>query len=330
MRLSHCILLNLKKLIMKKIVFFVSALGSIFTFSQNLGYGNSVSQSLSGEVKTQTKSAAKAESCNAIVINDTDEENGVFIIGNGGQKAAVDIPIEANQAIKINSIVVTLSSKFPPTFVNFVFYNNILSTPEDPEDPRRNIPNQQILQITDSTIESYEEVGYEPLHEFVVRKIKVKLANPILLNGTMSDGRIWFGVKSDANAWSTTGHFDTGEGVIGESVAMGGNNFDWFQLVNMEGLYELQAECDILNVSDADFNSKIGIYPNPAQDYFEFKGLSGTKIVSTNIYSTNGSLIKSISSNDTKINISHLKNGVYIVQTKTENGNTFTNKLIKK
>ena len=315
---------------MRKIVFFLSALSSVLTFAQNLGYGNSVSQSLAGNVQVQSKPSAKAESCNTVVINDTEEENGVFIIGNSGQKAAVDIPIAANQTIKINSIVVTLASKLPPTFVNFVFYNNVLSTPEDPEDPRRNIPNQELFHITDSTIESYEDVGYEPLHEFVVRKIKVKLANPILLNGTMSDGRIWMSTKSDANAWATTAHYETGEGVVGESLAMGSNTYDWFQLLNQECLYELQAECNILSVSDSDFNFKLGIYPNPAQDYFEFKGLSGTKIVSTNIYSANGSLVKMVNSDESKINVSNLKSGVYIVQTKTANGNTFTNKLIKK
>ncbi|MDP9956675.1 hypothetical protein J2X97_002334 [Epilithonimonas hungarica] len=314
---------------MKKIVFFLSALGSVFSYSQNLGYGNSVSQSLSGTVQLWPKVAEKAETCNTVVINDTEEQNGVFIIGNSGQKAAVDIPIAANQTIKINSIVVTLASKLPPTFVNFIFYDNILSTPEDPEDPRRNIPNQQILQITDTTIESYEDVGYEPLHEFVVRKVKVKLANPILLNGTMADGRIWMSTKSDANAWATTAHYDTGEGVVGESLAMGGNSFGWFQLLNQECLYELEAECDVLGVSDLSFNSKTNIYPNPAQDFFEYKNINGN-ITSTSIYSTNGSLVKTINSNESKINISNLKNGVYIIQTKTSNGNTFTNKLIKK
>lgn len=315
---------------MKKIVFFLSALGSVLTFAQNLGYGNSVSQSLLGNVQVHSKPSAKVESCNTVVINDTEEENGVFIIGNSGQKAAIDIPIAANQTIKINSIVVTLASKLPPTFVNFVFYNNILSTPEDPEDPRRNIPNQELFQVTNSTIESYEDVGYEPLHEFVVRKVKVKLATPILLNGTMSDGRVWMSTKSDANAWATTAHYETGEGVVGESLAMGSNTYDWFQLLNQECLYELQAECNLLSVSDSDFSSKVGIYPNPAQDYFEFKGLSGTKIVSTNIYSTNGSLVKTVNSDEQKVNVSQLKTGVYIVQTKTANGNTFTNKLIKK
>lgn len=294
-------------------------------YSQNLGYGKSFTDSNPRTTQIQNKAAT----CNTVVINDTDEENGVFIIGNGGQKAAVDIPLAANQTIKINSIVVTLASKLPPTFVNFVFYDNTLSTPEDPEDPRRNVPNQQILAVTGTSIESYEEVGYEPLHEFVIRKVKVKLQSPILLNGTMSDGRIWMGTKSDANAWSTTAHYETGEGVVGESVAMGGNNFDWFQLLNVEGLYELNAECDLLGVADVDFDSKAGIYPNPAQDYFEYKGVSGN-IVSTNIYSANGNLVKTVNSNDSKINVSSLKSGVYIVQTKTSNGNTFTNKLIKK
>lgn len=313
---------------MKKIVFFLSALGSMMMYSQNLGFGKSFSDS--APRTTQIKETPlKAETCNTIVINDTEEENGVFIIGNSGQKAAVDIPLAANQTIKITSIVVTLASKLPPNFVNFVFYNNILSTPEDPEDPRRNIPNQQILEITDSTIESYEDVGYEPLHEFIIRKVKVKLQTPILLNGTMSDGRVWMSTKSDANAWSTTAHYETGEGVVGESLAMGSNTYDWFQLLNQECLYELVAECDFLGVADAGFNSKAGIYPNPAQDYFEYKGIDG-KIVSTNIYASNGSLVKTVNSSDSKINVSNLKSGVYIVQTKTSNGNTFTNKLIKK
>jgi len=314
---------------MKKIVFFLSALGSILSFSQNVGYGNSVKKSFSGTVEVQPKAAAKAETCNTVVINDTEEENGVFIIGNGGQKAAVDIPITDNQTIKINSIVVTLASKLPPTFVNFIFYDNILSTPEDPEDPSRNIPHQQLFSVTNTSIESFEEVGYEPLHEFIIRKVKINLQTPILLNGTMSHGRIWMSTKSDANAWSTTAHYETGEGVVGESVAMGGNNFDWFQLLNVEGLYELNAECDFLNVADADFSSKAGIYPNPAQDHFEYKGINGN-IVSTNIYASNGSLVKTVNSNESKINVSNLKSGVYIVQTKTSNGNTFTNKLIKK
>lgn len=314
---------------MKKIVFFLSALGSILSFSQNVGCGNSVKKSFSGTVEVQPKAAAKAETCNTVVINDTEEENGVFIIGNGGQKAAVDIPITDNQTIKINSIVVTLASKLPPTFVNFIFYDNILSTPEDPEDPSRNIPHQQLFSVTNTSIESFEEVGYEPLHEFIIRKVKINLQTPILLNGTMSHERIWMSTKSDANAWSTTAHYETGEGVVGESVAMGGNNFDWFQLLNVEGLYELNAECDFLNVADADFNSKAVIYPNPAQDHFEYKGINGN-IVSTNIYASNGSLVKTVNSNESKINVSNLKSGVYIVQTKTSNGNTFTNKLLKK
>lgn len=314
---------------MKKIVFFLSALGSMMMYSQNLGYGRSFSDSTPRT--TQIKEAAlKAETCNTIVINDTEEENGIFIIGNGGQKAAVDIPIAENQTIKINSIVVTLASKLPPTFVNFIFYDNILSTPEDPEDPRRNIPNQQLFSVTNTSIESYEEVGYEPLHEFIIRKVKINLETPILLNGTMSHDRIWMSTKSDANAWSITAHYETGEGVVGESVAMGGNTYDWFQLLNQEGLYELNAECDILNVSDTNLKSKVGIYPNPAQDHFEYSDINGDKIVSTNIYSANGSLVKSVNDSNSKINISELKSGVYIVQTRTSNGNTLTNKLIKK
>ena len=313
---------------MKKIVFFLSALGSMVVYSQSLGYGKSFSDSTPRS--TPIKTALKAETCNTVVINDTEEENGVFIIGAGGQKAAVDIPIAANQTIKINSIVVTLASKLPPTFVNFLFYDNTLSTPEDPEDPRRNVPGQQILSVTDSSIESFEEVGYEPLHEFVIRKVKIKLNTPIVLNGTMSEGRIWMSTKSDANAWSSTAHYDTGEGVVGESLAMGSDTFDWFQLINQECLYELEAECDFLNVADANLKSKVDIYPNPAQDHFEYQNLGSMKIVSVNIFDASGKLVKTLNGDRSKVEVQDLAKGVYIIKTKTSSNITLTNKLIRK
>ncbi len=314
---------------MKKSLLLFCAFGSLLVHSQSLGYGKSFSDSTPRSSQSK-KAAAKAETCNTVVINDTEEENGIFIIGNGGQKAAVDIPLAANQTIKINSIVVTLASKLPPTFVNFIFYDNTLSSPEDPEDPRRNIPNQQILAVTNSTIESYEDVGYEPLHEFIVRKVKIKLATPIILNGMMSEGRVWMSTKSDANAWSTTAHYETGEGVVGESIAMGGNTYDWFQLLNQEGLYELNAECDFLNVADADSRSKVDIYPNPAQDYFEYRNMESMKVISVTIFDASGKVVKTINGNQSKIDVSHLAKGVYIVKTKTSSNITLTNKLIKK
>ncbi len=314
---------------MKKSLLLFSAFGSLLAHSQSLGYGKSFSDSTPRSSQSK-KAAAKAETCNTVVINDTEEENGIFIIGNGGQKAAVDIPLAANQTIKINSIVVTLASKLPPTFVNFIFYDNTLSSPEDPEDPRRNIPNQQILAVTNSTIESYEDVGYEPLHEFIVRKVKIKLATPIILNGMMSEGRVWMSTKSDANAWSTTAHYETGEGVVGESIAMGGNTYNWFQLLNQEGLYELNAECDFLNVADADSRSKVDIYPNPAQDYFEYRNMESMKVISVTIFDAGGKVVKTINGNQSKIDVSHLAKGVYIVKTKTSSNITLTNKLIKK
>ncbi len=314
---------------MKKSLLLFCAFGSLLVHSQSLGYGKSFSDSTPRSSQSK-KAAAKAETCNTVVINDTEEENGIFIIGNGGQKAAVDIPLAANQSIKINSVVVTLASKLPPTFVNFIFYDNTLSSPEDPEDPRRNIPSQQILAVTNSTIESYEDVGYEPLHEFIVRKVKIKLATPIILNGMMSEGRVWMSTKSDANAWSTTAHYETGEGVVGESIAMGGNTYDWFQLLNQEGLYELNAECDFLNVADADSRSKVDIYPNPAQDYFEYRNMESMKVISVTIFDAGGKVVKTINGNQSKIDVSHLAKGVYIVKTKTSSNITLTNKLIKK
>ncbi|KFC19728.1 hypothetical protein IO90_10745 [Chryseobacterium sp. FH1] len=303
-------------------------MGSALSYSQELGYGKSFYDSTPRVVsKSQSQ---KAENCNVAVINDTDEQTGVFIVGTAGQRAAVDIPLASNQTIKINSITVTLSSKLAPTFVNFVFYTNVLSTPEDPEDARRNIPNEQFMQVENTSIESVEIIGYEPDHEFYVRKVKVKLATPILLDGTMSDGRVWMGAKSDANAWAMTPHYLTGEGVVGESLAMGAPAYGWFQLLNQECLYELEAECDFLNVADANFKSKVAIYPNPTQDYFEYKNMESMKVVSVNIFDATGKMVKTLNGDRTRVDVQDLTKGVYIIKTKTSSKITLTNKLIKK
>jgi len=300
---------------------------STFTFAQELGYGRGLTAfNLNKNSKSLKKLSPSAEGCSVKVINETDEENGVFIIGNSGQKAAVDITLAPNQQIKINSISVTLSSKLPPSFVRVSFYNNVLSTP-DPEDEVEpsNIPNEIILKIDDSIIESMEDIGYEPMHQFVIRKVNLKLKNPIVLDASMSNGPIWMRTMSDANAWATN---NTGE-VVGESVAMGSDKFGWFQLKSVEGLYEINAECSFLNVSDSNRNEKVNTAPNPAQEYIEYINLKNIKVLSTEIYDESGRLVKIFKEQQSKMYIGDLKKGIYIIKAKTSNHITLTDKLIK-
>ena len=73
----------------------------------------------------------------------------------------------------------------------------------------------------------------------------------------------------------------------------------------------------------------VQIYPNPAQDFLAIE--SNESIESIDIYTINGALIKKVAyigdQTSTKINLTELKNGVYIATVKTKKG-VFTEKIL--
>lgn len=310
---------------MKKIYFLLS-LTCLTAGAQNRTYGTAAAQAVS---HPQSLIALQVhEACNAVVINDTEEENGVFISGPQGQKAAADIPIAADQQITITGVKVTLASVLEPTFVTLRFYDNILSTPEDPEDPIVDfIPGATLFDVA-TTIDSFEEIGYEPLHQFVIRRITLTLPEPIVLSGNQVTDRYWMGVLSDAKAWATTAHFDTGEGVIGEGVAMGSNGFQWFQLGNLEAQYELTAECSLLSTTQFE-TDHLAVVPNPASDFLKISLASGKSVDRAEIYTVSGQKVLEVVSGFDNINVSALAGGLYILKTYTSENQNFTTKFVK-
>lgn len=276
------------------------------------------------------KSSLIADSCNAVVINDTEEQNGVFISGTSGQKAAIDIPIASDVEMTITGIKVTLSSMNPPSYVNLRFYNDTISNPEDSTMTPQEIPGDIMFDITDCTIDTFEVVGYEPMHNFTIRNITLALQEPIVLKGNLVKGRYWMGALSDANAWAITAHYDTGAGVIGESVAMGSNNFEWFQLMNQEGLYELEANCEtVVSAFNAEPQQEVSIYPNPASSMLIITSQSGQHISNIEFYNIAGLKVKEYNNKEGAIDISDLSNGLYLVRVVGSNDNITYKKLIK-
>jgi len=269
-----------------------------------------------------------AQHCNTIVINDTSEQNGIFISGAQGQKAAADIPIEANQQMTITHIKVTLSSKLIPEYIHFRFYDNLYNVPEDPEVAPGNIPGEILFDVTATTVGTSTEIAYDEMHDFYIRDINVELSEPIVLNGDLVEGRFWMGVLSDARAWNCTAHYETGEGVIGEALAMGNDTSEWFQMINMEQLYELTAECSVLGA--ADFNLvALSVYPNPANDVLNIALPDGTEIAKTEIYTMAGQKVQDISTGNQTINITGLAAGVYMIKAQTADNSTYNGKFVK-
>lgn len=310
---------------MKKIYLSLLAVSFFTGQAQTLTYGKATL--LSNDQKQFASNLRTLGDCDTVVINDTEEENGVFISGMSGQKAAVDIPIASNQQITITGVKVTLASQLVPNFVNLRFYSNVLSVPEDPEVLPGFIPGEILFDVA-TGMGDFEVVGYEPLHQFYVRRITLTLPEPIVLSGNAVDGRYWMGALSNANAWATTAHGETGEGVIGESVAMGGNNFEWFQLLNIEGQYELTAECSLLAAEEF-MVDHASVAPNPASDVLKVGLASGKTIQKTEIFSVSGQKVMEVTAGFDSINVASLAGGIYILKIHTNEDQNFTTKFVK-
>ena len=266
--------------------------------------------------------------CNTIVINDLEEQNAWFITGPQGPKAAADIPIGAGEQITISHIRVTLGSAAIPEFIHFRFYANAYSVPADPEDQPQLIPGEVLFDFTATTVGEFDDIAYDNDHELFIRNYHVNLTEPIVLSGDLVDGRFWMGVISDASYWNCTSHIDTGEGVVGEQLAFANDQFDWFQLNNMELLYELTAECGVLGTPTFDTRA-LGIYPNPASEVVNISLGEGIEITKTEMYTVTGQLVMETAGSTGGIPVAGLASGVYIIKAQAADNTIYNGRFVK-
>jgi len=286
--------------------------------AQNNGYGSDLKKALVAPSENDGISTDKnpEEECND-VITCQNLENGVFINGQQGQKAAIDIPLDANTQVTINQIKVTLASQLEPAFVHFKFYKS-----------NDSIPTDLYQEITNTAIVASDSIGFEPLHSFVIRNITLQLQEPIVLNGSETTDRFWMSAISDANAWATTDGVSNGADITGKAIAMGSDNFDWFTLGDIEGLYEISAECNLLGVVDQELSESAALYPNPAKDRLNIKLLNNANVQKTAIYNVTGQLLKSFGSQQENLDISSLPNGLYFARIYTAKNQSLMVKFV--
>ncbi len=73
----------------------------------------------------------------------------------------------------------------------------------------------------------------------------------------------------------------------------------------------------------------IEIYPNPARDFIKLSAVSG-QLSAVRVYNTLGMLVEEfeMQSNEIEINVSDYKSGLYFINISTDNGDTFTEKVV--
>lgn len=81
------------------------------------------------------------------------------------------------------------------------------------------------------------------------------------------------------------------------------------------------------SVNELHANADVVVYPNPMNESLTVSMLGNHKLQSATIYDLIGNEI--ITSNKSDIDVSHLQNGVYVIRIKDNNGNTYSQKVIK-
>jgi len=95
--------------------------------------------------------------------------------------------------------------------------------------------------------------------------------------------------------------------------------------------YYLTDEDNATKLKNADAKTGIKVYPNPAEENITLEIKAGKRNTTVSIYSTNGSLVKTVPMNSSKqpINISELPSGTYILKVADER-EPFVKQFIKK
>lgn len=83
-----------------------------------------------------------------------------------------------------------------------------------------------------------------------------------------------------------------------------------------------------LGLSEVETKNKLSIYPNPTSDYLYIK--SDIQINEIQILDLNGRIINNIDFVDNRIYLGSIENGIYLAKIRDINGNTTTEKIIKK
>jgi hypothetical protein len=250
--------------------------------------------------------------CDQVIEIPDDLTNGTYLGGVTGSRVAVDIPMQPSQ-MNINQIKVSLASANDITYVHFKFHTD-----------SEGLPGDEVLETTNTEIIAVDTLTYINAELGYLRTLTVKINEPLVLDG-ITNPIYWMEVVSDARAWGSNPYSEQG---IGHGLAMSSNSFEWFELIGIESLYEIDADCT-LGVQD-EGNSKFNYYPNPVTNNLQID--SDKKIESILVHNALGQSVlnQKYSSNRINVKLSNLPTGVYFIKTVLENGVIETFKVVKK
>lgn len=211
----------------RNIYIMIFAFASLATWGQNyegLLYGNAHPSNASSTTLYKT-----VETCDQNVPIPDDLTNGTYLGGNTGNRVAVDVSVEEGTTMTIHEIKVSLAKAGDITFADFKFHTDV-----------DGLPGEQLFEVTDTDIIAEDTLTYINIELGHLRNFTIRLNTPVVLDGS-EHSKYWMEVVSDARAWGSNPY---AEQAIGKGLAMRGTNFEWFELIGIESLYELHATCE--------------------------------------------------------------------------------------
>lgn len=252
-------------------------------------------------------------------VTDAQIENALILAN--GQRIAVDIDLDANSSLLIQKVTVNVWSLPNPAF-SFKVHN-----------ARENdLPGTTLIGESNTSVISVQEVGTVGGSDnpIVFKKHELELSNPILIeNKTNASKKYWLELVSSVNTmWQTTT-----KSVKGKACAVyNPNGSDWVIAQDtsgiIEAIYKIEGDCNNMSVNDLTIESKMKIFPNPANDFITLKGINLDKVDDLYIYNIKGQKVN-VNLMSKQIDVSKLKSGVYFISFRYNNEN-YSSKFIKK
>lgn len=232
----------------------------IFAFASLAAWGQNYDGLLYGNARpSETNSTTlykTLETCDQNVPVPDDLTNGTYLGGNSGNRVAVDVSVDEGTTMAIHEIKVSLAKNGAVTFADFKFHTDV-----------DGLPGEQLFEVTDTDIIAEDTLTYINVELGHLRTFTIRLNTPVILDGS-EYSKYWMEVVSDARAWGANPY---AEEAIGHGLAMSGTNFEWFELIGIESLYELHATCEGGTTGG---NCSQGNDSNGFEDGYSFAGIN--------------------------------------------------------
>ncbi|AUC81007.1 T9SS type A sorting domain-containing protein [Lacinutrix sp. Bg11-31] len=239
---------------------------------------------------------------------------------NNNQNVAFDFPVDAYTQFALTSITVKMATADLATLNptgDITVYSEVGGIPGT---------------VVSSETITPTVVTETPISTFAIYTVTFTFTTPVVLDNTAGAtvANYWIGFVMGNTVNGDTG-VTAGALVAGQAYASKSDTTAGVWAVTttaplLDGTYTFTGTCLLLGVEEFSLND-VSISPNPSKDFINIKMNNPKSIEKVEVFDITGKRVLNFN-NTTKINITNLGNGVYMLRVQTDKGSV-TKKIIK-